>query len=314
MEKSQKIKLVSLVEIGLYVTAGWSEPNVKAASKGTVVVAKGFAAGRDDSSKNSSLALNPAPNASSLPSLLTDNQTMGQQLMAWGRKYEMMGQLQNALRCYQTALLMVPEEAKLAVTAVLKKIKLVEEQQQMNEAIHALMSEVDRGNGEAAFKLGKLYWEQNDFSSAEKMWVKASELKHAEATYRLAKMYEKGDHVAVNMPEAEKYYRKGALLDHPECLYVTSKLIEMEAQGDSTGEKMGLARAYKEKAANLDHVLAAIEVAFAYAKEKDHTKAKLYFEKAHKCASPTETVMMLVPQLTTYCMSAEALWGMRPTF
>lgn len=299
----------------LCATQGWSKASSPKAAQGKTFYAQHK---KVKDNKNSQVVVaaptkegkaffTPSAEAAT-PANKVAEQDMGQQLIAWGKKYEASSQLQNALWCYQAALPMVPEEAQRSIDEVHAKMKKVAEQKQRAEEINALLRGVNEGHAEDAYKLGKIYWAEGDVPSAEKMWMKATEMKHAEAAYRLAKMYDEGDHVAVNITEAEKYYRKGADLGHPECMYVTAKLLEMAAQnGDPTDDKMGLAKRYKEDAANQGHTLAAIEVGFTYSQANDHSRAKYYFELAAKNATPTDTIKLMVRQLMSYCIAAESL-------
>lgn len=237
----------------------------------------------------------------------TDDKAVFQQLMIWGQKYEAEHQYKQAMCCYQAAALVDKAAAQMAMEELAKKVKKFEEQKQRNAEIHALIRGMDAGNAEDAFKLGKMYWEQGAYEEAVKVWEKASELKHPEAAYNVARLYEKGDHVEVNLAKAEQFYAMGAQNGHPECMYITAKLWEVAAQSPLNSAKASEARKLKEEAANRGHVLAAAEIGFTYSSEGDHEKARFYFKKAYDNADPQAVMTLRTQQIMAYVVAAERL-------
>lgn len=252
----------------------------------------------------------PAPNTTSTQEtkteLLPDEKSMCQQLMAWGKKYEASNQLYHALRCYKAAAIVDPAVAEEAIKNLEKQIKEIENQRRQNEVIQSLMLEADKGNATAAFKLGELYFDQGIVEEAVKMWTRASDLKHPEAAYKLALMYEHGDQVSVNLSKARQFYRQGAQNGQRECLYMTAKLMEEEAQNtpQTASQKLKEARQMKEKAANLGHALAAAEMGFDYASSENYSKASFYFEKAFQNAQDLETITLSLRGCMEFCKKA----------
>ncbi|MDR1907853.1 MAG: sel1 repeat family protein [Holosporales bacterium] len=227
-------------------------------------------------------------------------------LIEMGKRYESAQELNRAMDCYKAAALIDSERAESAISSLELKIKDETERKKQDEEIQALQRGAKQGNAADAYKLGKIYYLKNNIDDALKMWILACENKHPKAPYRLALMYEKGDKVTVDLAKAEKFYRIGAANGHAECAYITSKLLEIDASNHPDKQKVEEeAFLLKKDAANRGHAVAAAEVGYIYASKGEHVKAKQYFEKAQKNASPNSTMTVSVRQIMTYNIAAE---------
>jgi TPR repeat protein len=224
-----------------------------------------------------------------------------------GRKYENANQLHRAMDCYKAAMLIDKNAALEAIEVLEVKMKDESERKKQKEEIRALLRGAQQGNASDAYRLGKIYYNQGQTDNTIEMWTLASENKHPKAPYRLALMYEKGDKVQVDLSKAEKFYRTGAINGHPECAYITAKLLEMEAQKQPNDKKKIEDEAFqlKKEAANRGHAVAAAEIGYMYSSKGEHVKAKQYFEKARKYANPNSTMTVSVRQIMMYNIAAE---------
>lgn len=228
-------------------------------------------------------------------------------LIAMGKKYEEDQQFLRAKDCYRAASLIDSTLAQQAIRTLEIKMKNEVEKKKQSEEIQALSRSAQQGNASDAYKLGKIYYKKNKIDDAIKMWVLAGDYKHAKAPYRLAQMFEKGEKVEIDLAKAEKYYRIGARNGHPECAYITSKLLEIEAKKNPQQAAKISEEAFhlKEEAANRGHALAAAEVGYMYAAQNEHIQARLYFEKAKKYAEPDATITVSLRQIMAYNILAE---------
>jgi tetratricopeptide (TPR) repeat protein len=224
-------------------------------------------------------------------------------LIQKGKQFEAANELEQAMDCYKAAALMNAALAENAIVALETKMQDETERRRQEEELLALQRGAKQGNAADAYKLGKIYYSRNNVDDAVKMWVLASENKHPKAPYRLAVMYEKGDKVSVDFAKAEKFYRIGANNGHPECAYVTSKLMEINLSGKPGVEEEAFTM--KKEAANRGHAVAAAEVGYIYASKGEHVKARQYFEKAKKYATPNSTMTVSVRQIMNYNIAAE---------
>jgi tetratricopeptide (TPR) repeat protein len=236
-----------------------------------------------------------------------DSIKLCQSLIDIGKRYESTGEFVQAMDCYKAAALINKDLAKNTIASLELKIKNQSERRRQEEEIQALQRGAKQGNAADAYKLGKMYYARNEIDEAMKMWTLASENKHPKAPYRLALMYEKGDKVPVDFAKAEKYYRIGAANGHAECAYITSKLLEIASPTKPGAEDEAFA--LKKEAANRGHSVAAAEVGYAYAAKGEHVKARQYFERARKYATPTSTMTVSVRQIMNYNIAAEEAAG-----
>ncbi|MDR1208628.1 MAG: sel1 repeat family protein [Holosporales bacterium] len=233
----------------------------------------------------------------------TDPAKVCEALISMGKRYEENNEFTQAMDCYKAAALINRESAKNAIDSLELKIKNEAELRRQEEEIQALQRGAKQGNAADAYKLGKIYYGRNDIDEAVKMWTLASENKHPKAPYRLALMYEKGDKVSVDFAKSEKFYRIGAANGHAECAYITSKLLEIASSTKPGSEEEAFT--LKKEAANRGHPVAAAEVGYAYAAKGEHVKARQYFEKAKKYATPNSTMTVSVRQIMSYNIAAE---------
>ncbi|MDR1597395.1 MAG: hypothetical protein LBR89_00455 [Holosporales bacterium] len=227
-------------------------------------------------------------------------------LIAMGNKYENANELARAMDCYKAAAAIDAERARGEIVALEMKIKDDAERKKQDDVIQALKRGAAQGNAADAYKLGKIYFANGEIDKAIQMWALASEKKHPKAPYRLAILYEKGEFVKVDLALAEKFYRIGAANGHAECAYITAKLLEMDAS-NSPDPKKTLDEAFKLKveAANRGHAVASAEVGYAYSSQGEHLKAKQYFERAQKNASPNSTMTVSLHNIMAYNIGAE---------
>ncbi|MDR3285708.1 MAG: sel1 repeat family protein [Holosporales bacterium] len=230
-------------------------------------------------------------------------------LIEMGEQYEAENKLQQALACYQAAFTIDQESANPYIQAISQKINKERGAQIHNEEIEALLHGAERGNSEDAYRLGKIYVQTGNIENAVKMFERASLQKHPKAAYKLAVIYEKGELVPIDLAKAERYYKEGAINGHPDCAYIVSKLLEIEAQKNPLKSKEILEEAFQLKidASNKGHSIAAAEVGYAYAAQNNHVKAKMYFLKAKKNATPGSTMTVNLLQIMRYNILAEDL-------
>jgi TPR repeat protein len=233
----------------------------------------------------------------------TDPAKVCDALLDMGKRYEGVGEFAQAMDCYKAAALINQDYAKNAIASLELKIKNESELKKQEEEIQALQRGAKQGNAADAYKLGKIYYARGEIDEAVRMWTLASENKHPKAPYRLALMYEKGDKVTVDFAKSEKFYRIGAQNGHADCAYITSKLLEIASSTKPGAEDEAFM--LKKEAANRGHSVAAAEVGYAYAAKGEHVKARQYFEKAKKYATPNSTMTVSVRQIMNYNIAAE---------
>lgn len=237
----------------------------------------------------------------------TNSAELCKALITMGKKYENTNQLHRAMDCYKAAMLINKDIALEAIESLEIKMKEELERKKQEEETQALLRGAQLGNASDAYKLGKIYFNSGQIENAIKMWTLASENKHPKAPYRLALMYEKGDKVQVDLSKAEQFYRIGATNGHPECAYITAKLLEIESQKNPNEKQKIEDEAFqlKKESANRGHAVAAAEIGYMYSSKGEHVKAKQYFEKAKKYATPNSTMTVSVRQIMMYNIAAE---------
>ena len=236
-----------------------------------------------------------------------NNKEISNALIKLGKQHEERKQLRQALDCYKAASVIEKGVADEYIKTISSKMNESKIDEIRKEEISVLTRGAESGNAEDAYKLGKIYLNSNDIDSAIKMFDLASKNRHQKAPYKLAVMFEKGDLVPIDLGKAEEYYKIGAMNGHPECCYIVSKLIEIEAKKDPSKEDELLEQALRLRidAASRGHAIAAAEVGYQYAEKNDHIKAKEYFEKAKKNSSPTTTMMVSLKHMMDYSINSE---------
>ena len=85
------------------------------------------------------------------------------------------------------------------------------------ELLGRLQQRVVKGDADAQFKRGIMYFDNNEFVNAEKYFLKAAEQGHTDAQYRLGVMYEEDRGVLQDDKKAVDWYRNAAEQGHADA-------------------------------------------------------------------------------------------------
>jgi len=179
-----------------------------------------------------------------------------------------------------------------------------------------LLAAANQGNVDAQALLAGFYWYQNTpegFTKAKQWYEKAAAKNNAESMYALGYMYEHGNGVPQNYDLALNWYKKAAALQNSDAalaigyLYDTGEGVTQNLNEANPNANYNLGLIYKydenitkdekkavkyfEKAAELGHAKAQLELGFLYdtgidGGKPDLSKAAMWYTKSAEQDNP----------------------------
>lgn len=232
--------------------------------------------------------------------------------LAMGTQSEQVGQLDQALQYYKAAALVDPAKAEPYIKATETRIQQERDKKQEEETELALERSARQGNAADALRLGKARLDKGKIDLGIEMLNLASQYKNSEAPYILAKMYETGDRVPVDLEKAETYYEIGAQNGNPECAYIQAKLLELKSKEiqdiKAREQKSNEAQKWLKEAADRGHAKAAFEFFWTMVSKGMFGPALEYMEKARITAKDDTSITIGLRDLVNFCGQL-ARWG-----